>query len=51
MQAVTTPSSRPYLEGAYAPVHEEITADDLHVEGEIPGTSRGCSSATDPTPV
>ena len=26
----------PYLAGNYAPVHTEITATDLRVEGEIP---------------
>src|SRR5258708_4407660 len=33
---IQDPQKSPYLRGNYAPVHEEIAADDLLVIGEVP---------------
>lgn len=48
-----TPGSteeNPYLLGIYAPVHEEISADDLEVIGEIPADLNGVYLRNGPNP-
>jgi carotenoid cleavage dioxygenase len=40
----------PYLLGVFAPVHEEITADDLEVVGEIPRDLNGVYLRNGPNP-
>lgn len=40
----------PYLQGAYAPVHEEITATELKVKGEIPTDFAGAYYRNGPNP-
>jgi hypothetical protein len=43
------PNGNPFLTGPFAPVNQEITADDLSVVGEIPKTSLVSICGTDPT--
>lgn len=45
-----TDEPNPYLLGIYAPVHEEITADDLEVVGEIPKDLNGVFLRNGPNP-
>ncbi len=40
----------PFLEGNFAPVHEEITADSLSVVGQIPDALRGMFVRNGPNP-
>lgn len=40
----------PFLHGNYAPVHEEITVDDLPVIGQLPGELRGMYVRNGPNP-
>lgn len=43
-------AKNPYLNGAYAPVHKEITATDLDVIGEIPRDLNGVFVRNGPNP-
>ena len=45
-----TTSSSPYLEGNFAPVHEEITVDNLKVIGELPHDLNGMFVRNGPNP-
>ena len=42
--------ANPYLMGVYAPVHDEITADDLEVIGEVPRDLNGVFLRNGPNP-
>lgn len=44
-------SANPYLSGNFAPVHEETTAFDLPVQGEIPRSLRGRLLRIGPSPL
>ena len=44
-------SLNPYLHGLYAPVHEETTADNLDVIGEIPRDLNGAYFRNGPNPI
>ena len=44
-------TSSPYLEGAYAPVTEEVTATDLPVEGTLPEALDGRYLRNGPNPI
>jgi carotenoid cleavage dioxygenase len=48
--APTTDEPNPYLAGVYAPVHDEISADDLQVIGEIPRDLNGVYLRNGPNP-
>lgn len=41
----------PYLKGVYAPVRDEVTAQDLPVQGEIPKDLLGCYVRNGPNPL
>ncbi len=43
-------SRSPFLEGNFAPVHEEVTIDRLEVMGEIPRELRGMFVRNGPNP-
>lgn len=47
----TTTTTNPYLEGPFAPVHEEVTATDLKVTGTIPSELAGRLVRIGPNPV
>jgi carotenoid cleavage dioxygenase len=44
------PAAEPFLSGRFAPVHEEITAGDLSVEGTIPTDLAGAYVRNGPNP-
>jgi carotenoid cleavage dioxygenase len=44
------PTTSPYLSGRFAPVHREITADDLAVEGSLPDQLVGAYVRNGPNP-
>lgn len=44
------PAQNPYLRGTFAPVHREITADDLAVEGTLPTDLTGAYLRNGPNP-
>ncbi len=46
----TADDENPYLLGIFAPVHDEITADELAVVGEIPGDLSGVYLRNGPNP-
>ena len=46
-----TVTANPYLQGNFAPVHEEVTATDLAVTGHIPETLCGRYLRNGPNPV
>ncbi|WP_414754964.1 carotenoid oxygenase family protein [Anabaena sp. CCY 9910] len=47
---MTTTAVNPYLEGNFAPVHQEITTDNLKVIGEIPPDLSGMFIRNGPNP-
>lgn len=47
---MTTTAVNPYLDGNFAPVHAEITANDLPVIGELPNTLGGMFVRNGPNP-
>jgi len=46
----TEPAISPYLEGNYAPIHREITAENLEVIGELPDDLAGMFIRTGSNP-
>lgn len=48
--ALVDPSTNVHLQGRFAPVHEEIDADDLVVEGELPAGLEGAYVRNGPNP-
>jgi carotenoid cleavage dioxygenase-like enzyme len=44
------PATNPYLSGRFAPVQQEITADDLRVEGALPADLTGAYLRNGPNP-
>jgi carotenoid cleavage dioxygenase-like enzyme len=48
---VTNTRKDPYLSGVYAPVHEEIDAPKLSVQGELPAGLRGLFLRNGPNPM
>ena len=44
------PATEPFLSGRFAPVHEEVTADRLAVEGTIPSDLTGAYLRNGPNP-
>jgi carotenoid cleavage dioxygenase len=47
----TPPASNPYLVGNFTPVHDEVTADDLEVIGDLPTDLNGRYLRNGPNPI
>lgn len=50
-QTAESPATNRYLVGAFAPVHEEVTAHDLPTDGEIPAAIDGLFVRNGPNPI
>ena len=44
------PRTNPYLSGRFAPVHREVTVDELKVEGDLPAELVGAYVRNGPNP-
>lgn len=47
---VVDPATNPHLQGRFAPIHREVTADDLVVEGTLPTDLTGAYLRNGPNP-